>query len=237
MPALSLWSVRIAFGAALVLAAAAVGGVLGGVSGAGPDLRIVLGLGFVALAFALRRCEAFAAWALGGGCVVYGVLGVWLGGAPLSMAIVGVLLGIFLWAALQLQRRGVRVPWSETWARVAMSLALLHVGIDAGWVLNGRPYVTNTLPALIFQMLLMGMLALGVWRRWPWAAYALVAWEVLGVMLTIRTPREAALHAVQLALYAVGAYHVQKLARTPRAADPSRRRTLADRLAGRATSR
>ena len=101
----------------------------------------------------------------------------------------------------------------------------------------GRPYSSGTLPALVFQTLLMSTMALGVWRRWPWAAYALVGWEVFGVALTLRTPWEAARHAVKLALYAIAAYHVRKLARARRAADPTHRRALTERLSRRTTPR
>ena len=103
--AMSLWSVRLAFGAALVLALAAVGGVLGRAPGLEPDHTLLLMASLVALAFALRRGEAFAAWTLCGGCVVYGVAAVWEGSRPLGVvALLGLLLAVFLWAGLQLQR-------------------------------------------------------------------------------------------------------------------------------------
>jgi len=237
MHAMSLWSVRIAVGAALILAAASMVALFGRAPRGGPDLAVTVGSAFIGLALALRRGEAFAAWTLCGGCVVYAGLALRLGSGPFHAAAPGLLLGAFVWAGLQLQRHGVRVPWPETWARVALCLALVDVGIDVGWLLSDRPDAAQNLPALVFQMLLMGAMALGVWRRWPWAAYALVAWEALGVALTLRIPRQVVPHAVKLTLYVAAAYHVRKLAGARRAADPSRRRSLSERLSRRTTSR
>jgi hypothetical protein len=231
---MSLWSVRLAFGAALVLAAATISGVLGRAPFE-PNTMLFLVAALVALAFALRRGEAFAAWTLCGGCVVYGVAAVWEGSPLGVVALVGLLLAVFLWAGLQLQRFGVRVPRSETWARIFVSIVLLQVigrVIYLAGLGSGRPDVAET-GERVFEIILLTALGLGVWRRWPWAAYTLVAWEAFGLVLTVWTPAIAARHAVSLVLYAVGAHHVRKIARARRAANPSRRRSFFQRLSGR----
>lgn len=219
------WVVAFAWGL-LTLVVAAAGPLYSG--GTRTDFEQALGqfwsgVLIIGIALGMRRGRRWAGWLLVAYAVLDAIVRLAAGAGGLILPIV--LFVFALPAARHLHRQPTRPAAGEAWPSLLYELAFLQAAFTAfavAWSFAADAVTMREVLGLRFgrmhllDVAILAALAVCVWRRWVWAGYALVLYQLANVYmwLTRATTPEAVETAVAglgfAVVYAVGTYHLHR---------------------------